>query len=107
MGKKQSKLPKRQHHVVSVEVVRYPVVRVVYDDGFSGEYDLSDLIANGPAFALLQDREYFKTVSVAPYGHTFGWNLDVIGEEIDFCIDSVRIDIENERRRKRPPKRDL
>jgi hypothetical protein len=79
---------------VSVEAVRYPVLRVVYSDGFAGEYDLSALIATGPVFAPLKDPEYFKKVAVAPFGHSFGWNLDAIGEEIDFCIDSVRIDIQ-------------
>jgi hypothetical protein len=91
----------RQPGVVSVKAVRYPVLYVVYDDGFAGEYDLSELIATGSAFALLKDREYFKKVAVAPFGHSFGWNLDAIGEEIDFCIDSVRIDIESHRKNKR------
>ena len=62
--------------------------------GFSGEYDLSELIADGPAFARLKDRDYFKTVSVGEHGHTFGWNLDDLGHEIDFCPDATRIRIE-------------
>jgi hypothetical protein len=96
---RQRKLAK-QYHVVSVEVVRYPVLYVVYDDGFAGQYDLSSLIAAGPVFAPLKDQEYFKKVRIAPYGHSFGWNLDVMGEEIDFCIDSVRVDIETQRRKR-------
>lgn len=90
----------RQRHVVSVKAIRYPVLHVVYDDGFSGEYDLSEMIATGPVFAPLKDPEYFKKVAVAPFGHSFGWNLDAIGKEIDFCIDSVRIDMEANRRNK-------
>jgi len=66
--------------------------------GFSGEYDLSKLIARGRIFAPLKDPEYFKQVALAPYGHSFGWNLDVLGKEIDFCIDSVRVDIEKQQR---------
>jgi hypothetical protein len=98
MAKKGPRKPAKQYHVVSVEAIRYPVLYVVYDDGFAGEYDLSELIATGPIFAALKDREYFRKVSVAPSGHSFGWNLDMMGAEIDFCIDSVRIDIETQRR---------
>ena len=90
----------KRYRVVSVEAVRHPVVRVVYDDGFSGEYDLSNLIANGPVFAPLKDPEYFKMVSVAPNGRSFGWNLNAVGEEIDFCIDAVRMHIEADHRNK-------
>jgi hypothetical protein len=82
------------YRIKSVEAVRYPVLRVTFDDGLSGEYDLSDLIANGPAFAALKDEAYFKTVSVGERGHTFGWNLNDLGKEIDFCPDATRILIE-------------
>jgi hypothetical protein len=87
----------KQYRVKSVEVVRYPVLLVTYDDGFSGEYDLSDFVGRGPISEPLKDPEYFNQVAVGEYGHTFGWNLDVEGEEIDFCIDSVRKDIEAHR----------
>jgi hypothetical protein len=100
MATKSPKRPVRQPYVVSVEVARYPVLHIVYDDGFSGEYDLSEMIATGPAFELLKDPEYFKRVAVAPFGRSFGRNLDAIGEEIDFCVDSVRMDIEAKRRNK-------
>ena len=86
--------PGKTHRIKSVEVVRYPVLRVTFDDGLSGEYDLTDLIADGPAFAPLKDEAYFRAVAVGAYGHTFGWNLDDVGNEIDFCPDSTRIQIE-------------
>lgn len=100
MPTKRSKQSARQFHVINVEAVRYPVLHIVFSDGFVGEYDLSELIATGRMFEPLKDPDYFKKVAVAPFGHSFGWNLDEIGEEIDFCIDSVRIDIEAKRRRK-------
>lgn len=84
----------KRYAVTSVEPVRYPVLRIVFEDGLSGELDLSDDIANGEIFAPLKDPEYFKKVAVAENGHSFGWNLDAIGEEIDLCADSARIDIE-------------
>ncbi len=85
------------HRIKSVEVVRYPVLRVTFDDGLSGEYDLSELIEKGSAFALLKDEAYFNTVAVGDHGHTFGWNLDDVGHEIDFCPDATRIHIETQK----------
>jgi hypothetical protein len=86
----------KRYTVKSVEAVRYPVLRLVYEDGLTGELDLSDTIGTGVAFARLRDPEYFKQVAVAEGGHAFGWNLDELGHEIDFCADSARIDIETQ-----------
>ncbi|MBV8824668.1 MAG: DUF2442 domain-containing protein [Bradyrhizobiaceae bacterium] len=91
----------KQPRIKSVEVVRYPVLLVTYDDGFSGEYDLSHFIGRGPISEPLKDPEYFNHVAIGEYGHTFGWNLDVLGEEIDFCIDSDRKNIEANRTSKK------
>ena len=85
------------YRIKSVEVVSYPVLRVTFDDGLSGEYDLTELIARGPIFEPLRDREFFKTVAVGEYGHPFGWNLNDIGNEIDFCPDATRIAIETKK----------
>jgi hypothetical protein len=84
----------KRYAVRSVEAVRYAVLRLVFEDGLTGELDLTDRIASGVAFARLRDPEYFKQVAVADGGHAFGWNLDELGHEIDFCADSARIKIE-------------
>lgn len=84
------------YRIKSAEVIRYPVVRITFDDGFSGEYDISDLIDKGPIFAPLKDEAYFRTVAVTAYGHSFGWNLDDPGHEIDFCPDATRIALETQ-----------
>ena len=86
-----------KYRIKSVEALRYPVLRVTFDDGLSGEYDLSELIANGPAFGRLKDEGYFQKVTVGEHGHTFGWSLDDIGNEIDFCPDATRILIETQK----------
>ena len=86
-----------KYRIKNVEAVRYPVLRVTFDDGLSGEYDLSDLIADGRAFARLKDERYFNTVAVAEDGHSFGWNLHDPGHEIDFCPDATRIRIETQK----------
>lgn len=85
------------YRIADVSVVRYPVLRITFNDGLSGEYDLSDMIARGPAFERLRDEAFFARVAVDPYGHTFGWNLDDIGNEIDFCPDAARISIEEQK----------
>lgn len=85
------------YRIKSVEVMRYPVLRVTFDDGLSGEYDLTDLIEKGPLFARLKDEAYFNSVAVGEHGHTFGWNLNDPGNEIDFCPDATRIQIENQK----------
>ncbi len=88
------------YRITHVDVVRYPVVRVVFDDGFSGEYDMTDLVTNGPIFAPLKDPAYFAKVAIGEYGRSFGWNLDDIGHEIDFCPDATRITLETQAARK-------
>jgi hypothetical protein len=44
----------------------------------------------------LKNEAYFRTVAVGPSGHTFGWNLDDLGSEIDFCQDATRIRLETQ-----------
>jgi len=83
-----------KYRIKGVEAVRYPVLRVTFDDGLSGEYDLTDWIERGAASSPLKDRAYFETVGVAPSGRSFGWKLDEVGHEIDFCPDETRIAIE-------------
>jgi hypothetical protein len=84
------------YRIKSVEAVRYPVLKVTFDDGLSGEYDLTHSIATGPIFAPLKDEALFRKVAVGEHGHTFGWNLDSDGDEIDFCPDATRIRIETQ-----------
>ena len=84
----------KQYAITEVQAVRYPILRIVFEDGLAGELDLSDEIAHGEMFAPLKDPEYFRQVAVAPGGRSFGWNLDEIGGEIDFCADATRIEFE-------------
>ncbi len=85
------------YRIADVSVVRYPVLQVTFDDGLSGEYDLSHLIAKGPVFEPLKDEAFFAQVAVDPQGGTFGWNLNDPGHEIDFCPDATRIKIEEQK----------
>ena len=48
------------------------VIRLRFDDGATGEVDLSDRLY-GPVFDPLQDSEYFQTFQVHPELHTLVW----------------------------------
>jgi len=80
--------------IKSVEAVRYPVLRVTFDDGLSGEYDLTQSIGTGPIFAPLKDEPFFRDVGIADGGRSLGWKLDHPGGEIDLCPDATRICID-------------
>lgn len=83
------------YKIAAVEVVRYPVLKVTFNDGLSGEYDLTDYIATRAILAPLKDPAYFATVRVGEYGNCFGWNLDNVGHEIDISSSASRIAIES------------
>src|SRR3712207_8533441 len=51
----------KTYRIASVEAVRYRVLRITFDDGFSGAYDLTDLIAEGSMFAPLKDEDRKST----------------------------------------------
>lgn len=82
--------------ISAVEMLHYPVLRITFSDGFSGDYDLSDVIHPDTAFAPLMDKAFFATVGVAENGRAFGWNLNDLGHEIDFCADATRITLETQ-----------
>lgn len=57
-----------------------------YDDGSSGEVDLSHLAGQG-VFAAWNDRAFFESVRVTDYG-AVAW-----GEDIDLCPDKLYMDL--------------
>jgi len=80
----------------SVNVKSYPVLHLVFKDGFSGDYDLTEIIPKGSLFDPLKDRDFFSKVAMDKRGFSFGWRLDEIGNEIDFSAEGARIDLETE-----------
>jgi hypothetical protein len=47
------------------------VFHVVFDDGKSGDVDLSEYLAKGPGFEPLEDLEFFKRAVIE--GGTIAW----------------------------------
>ena len=67
-----------------VEVKALPEFRIWlrYDDGTSGEVDLSDLAGHG-VFKAWEDRAFFDAVRLGPHG-AIEW-----GAGIDLCPDAM------------------
>ena len=64
------------YFVTHVEVLDDHRLRLSFEDGTTGEVDLSDLLARGGVFAQLRDVAYFRQVRVDPDGGTITWPND-------------------------------
>ena len=83
------------YKISKVEVPRYPVLRLTYDDGFSGEVDFSETIARGGVMTLLTDPAAFGDVKIGEGGRSLGW-VDAKGDDVDFCADALRFKAEEQ-----------
>jgi hypothetical protein len=79
--------------LTSVEVPRFPIVRLTYSDGLSAELDFSEKIAWGEATAPLRDTALFRPAHLGSEGSSLEW-VGPLGEEIDFCADALRFEAE-------------
>jgi hypothetical protein len=76
--------------LVSAEPAECYRLRLTFSDGFVGEVDFADTVAEGGIFAFMQDKARFKTVQVAHNGSALLW-VDDEGDDIDFCADAQRM----------------
>src|SRR5262245_54168674 len=83
------------YKITQVDVPRYPVVRLTFDDGLAGEVDFSQTIARGGVMSLLRDQTVFASARIGDGGRSLAWG-DVSGEEIDFCADALRFKVEEQ-----------
>ena len=75
------------HRVASVEPLANCRLGLSFDDGVTGEVDLSDMVGTG-VFEALSDPAEFAKVYVDPETHTVAWPGD-----IDLCPDSLYEDL--------------
>ena len=61
-------------------------IYVEYDDGASGEVDLSDVAGRG-VFKVWEDRAFFERVHITPF-RAIGWS-----DELDICANQVYFDL--------------
>ena len=76
--------------IVKANAVAYPSIEIQFNDGIVGRVDLGDLISTSPIFAPLKDPSYFAQVAVSEHGRSIGWNLAVLGREIDLGAGQIR-----------------
>jgi hypothetical protein len=76
-------------HISSVEVVAHGILKITWDDNYTGLVDLRPIIARGKVFTPLQEPDYFKTVCLQRYGHSIYWGQED-NEEVDFGCDRLR-----------------
>jgi hypothetical protein len=64
------------YFVTRVDVIDTQRLLLTFEDGTTGDVDLSDLIARGGVFAPLREPSYFRKVGVDPEGGTIIWPND-------------------------------
>jgi hypothetical protein len=67
----------RVPHVTAVTVLGHYKLRLSFDDGLTGDVDVSDLQDAGPIFEPLRDPECFARAYVDPTGKTVAWPGDI------------------------------
>lgn len=73
-------------HIVRVDLVSTPVIKVLFDDGVERTVDFSPVIARSKWFRTLDVPTTFETVEVINNGRALQW---VTGA--DYCADALRI----------------
>jgi hypothetical protein len=66
-------MAKRIPHVTGLDVLEGCMLRLTFDDGLTGDVDLSSLPDRGPVFAPLRDRRFFEQARVDPKTRTVSW----------------------------------
>jgi hypothetical protein len=85
----------KRYRVIRIDVPAYPILRLTFEDGLTGDLDLARDIERGSPFEGLRDESFFRAVAIAEDGRSFGWRLDDLFNEIDFGADGARADIES------------
>jgi hypothetical protein len=74
--------------ITRAEAVLPGVLKLAWNDGYEGIVDLRGKIADGEIFEPIRDREIFKNVRVADFGHHIYWGDEDDG--VDFGSDRLR-----------------
>jgi hypothetical protein len=85
----------KRYKISKVEVPRHAVVRLTYDDGFSGEVDFADTLSRGGVMECLADPALFRRAQIGEGGRSLGW-VNPEGEVVDFCADALRFKAEEQ-----------
>ena len=83
------------HKITRVEIPRHPVLLLTFDDGFAGEVDFAEIIADGGVMDTLRDPKAFGHAEITDGGRSLGW-LIAQSETIEFCADALRLKAEEQ-----------
>ena len=64
------------YFVTHIDVIDTQRLLLTFEDGTTGDVDLSDVIARGGVFEPLREPSYFRQVRVDPDGGTIIWPND-------------------------------
>jgi hypothetical protein len=83
-------------HVVRLDVLKDHRLRLTFDDGLTGDVDLSNLLNAGPVFQPLRDPRFFAQAYIDPKTRTVAWpggiDLDPEGLREEAGKDPVKVD---------------
>jgi uncharacterized protein DUF2442 len=83
-------------HVVRLDVLEDYRLRLAFDDGITGDVDLSNLLDAGPVFQPLRDPRFFAQAYIDPQTRTVAWpggiDLDPEGLHEEANKHPVKID---------------
>jgi hypothetical protein len=83
-------------HVVQLGVLEDYRLRLTFDDGLTGDVDLSNLLDAGPVFQPLRDPRFFAQVYIDPQTRTVAWpggiDLDPEGLRAEADRHPIKVD---------------
>jgi len=93
----------RLPHVTAVTVLEHYKLRLTFDDGLTGDVDVSDLQDAGPIFEPLRDPECFARAYIDPKGRTVAWPGDIDLDPEALHDEATRHQVATKRRKRRSP----
>jgi hypothetical protein len=83
-------MKKKLPRIVSATPVLHGVLKIVWDDGYTGLVDMRPILARGKVFTRLQDPKTFDAVRVSEFGHSIEWPAEGDGPLLDFAANTLR-----------------
>ena len=76
--------------IVAAAPVIHGVLKITWDDGYTGLVDMRPVLARGKVFTPLQNPALFDRVSVGEFGHAIEWPVEAGGVPLDFASNTLR-----------------
>jgi hypothetical protein len=83
-------MKKKLPRIVSATPVLHGVLKITWDDGYTGLVDMRPILARGKVFTPLQDPRTFDKVQVSEFGHSIEWPVEGDGPQLDFASNTLR-----------------